>query len=449
MTPGSGLVLAEPGSTAYTAATQPHNSTSAQHPRLVARISDAATGADAVEYARTTALKIVPQATGHGVSGNIGDDSLLVDTSALAQVVVDARSQTARVGAGAVWSSINRECEKHGLLGAAGSAPDVGVAGYTFGGGVGWLAPTHGLAAGTLRSVTYVDGSGRIRVASDEAADDVDREAIWAFRGAGGVGLALELTFDVFPVDQPLAGYMLWPANQLSAVITAWQNAIRTDDTTVATSLSVLHTQDAPPIPESLRNSVVVHLAAAAPFGAESAASFRAAMAQAPRPVVDTWGPANADVLAAIHLDPPPGIPALGTGRWLDEKALTAAHDILAAAVTSKTVLMTELRNVGSQPPLRHGALTSAPAPFLLHAVGAAPVPTRRAAVLAGLADIRESAATADIGHDAASFAEGMAGQRDALPADAWLRLQNVRTAVDPEGLFAQTRFNTAEGTQP
>ena len=268
---GPGLVLAEPGSMEYTSATRPHNSTSAQHPRLVARITSAASATDAVKYARTTGLKIVPQATGHGVSGDIGADSLLVDTSALAEVDVDARSRTVRVGAGAVWSSINRQCEKHGLLGAAGSAPDVGVAGYTFGGGVGWLARSHGFASGTLRSVTYVDGSGRVRVASDDAAADVDRDAIWAFRGAGGVGLALELTLDVFPVDQPFAGYTLWPADQLSDVITAWQNAIRTDDTVVATSLGVLHTQDAPPIPEWLRNSAVVHLAAAAPFGKESA----------------------------------------------------------------------------------------------------------------------------------------------------------------------------------
>ena len=151
-------------------------------------------------------------------------------------------------------------------------------------------------------------------MASDDAADDIDREAIWAFRGAGGVGLALDLTFDVFPVDKPFAGYQLWPADQLSAVITAWQNAIRTDDTAVATSLAVLHTQDAPPIPEPLRNSVVVHLAAAAPFGSESAASFRTAMAEAPRPVVDTWGPANADDTRGYPSRSATG--DSGTGDW-------------------------------------------------------------------------------------------------------------------------------------
>ena len=167
-------------------------------------------------------MNIVPQATGHGVSGDIGDDSLLVDTSALVDVVVDARSRTAQVGAGAVWSSVNRQCENYGLLGAAGSAPDVGVAGYTFGGGVGWLVASHGFAAGALRSVRYVDGTGRIRITPPTMPPMTwTREAIWAFRGAEDVGLALELTFDIFPVDKPFAGYALWPADQLSDVVTA------------------------------------------------------------------------------------------------------------------------------------------------------------------------------------------------------------------------------------
>ena len=97
---------------------------------------------------------------------------------------------------------------------------------------------------------------------------------------------------------------------------------------------------------------------------------------------------------------------------------------------------MTELRNVGSQPPRRDGALTKAPAPFLLHAVGAAPVPSMRAPVLAGLAEIRAAAATADVGHDAASFAEGLAGREDALPEGAWLRLENIRTAINYQQVY-------------
>ena len=36
-------------------------------------------------------------------------------------------------------------------------------------------------------AVDYVDGLGNIRRASDEASAEVDRAAMWAYRGGGGV----------------------------------------------------------------------------------------------------------------------------------------------------------------------------------------------------------------------------------------------------------------------
>jgi FAD/FMN-containing dehydrogenase len=84
--------------------------------------------------------------------------------------------------------------ERHGLLGLAGSSPTVAVAGYTFGGGVGFLTRPHGMASSALLAVDYVDGNGQIRRAEEDAPNAVDREALWAFRGGGGVGLATALT---------------------------------------------------------------------------------------------------------------------------------------------------------------------------------------------------------------------------------------------------------------
>jgi FAD/FMN-containing dehydrogenase len=381
------------------------------------------------------------------VAGDIRDDTLIVDTSALDAVAIDARSASARVGAGAQWHKVNAAAEPHGLLGASGSAPDVGVSGYTFGGGVGWLTRASGLASNALKAVTYVDGTGALRVASDDAAEQVDREALWAFRGAGGVGLAVELVFDLFPVSDMWAGYALWPAEQLPAVVDAWRAAVTSGDAGVATSLSVLHTQAGPPFPASLQQAAVVHLAAAAPRGPESTAGLRAALADAPTPVVDTWGPADATRLAGIHLDPPPGVPALGIGRWLGSNAPQLATDILAAAAASETVSMVELRNVDTPFPsgTRPGAVTAAPGPFLLHAAGLAPTRKRWPAVLSGLDEVRSLAADADLNRDAASFAEGRPGQADALTAGDRARLARLRSAIDPSGVFHPSRFPTTE----
>src|ERR671922_138216 len=105
-------------------------------------------------------------------------------------------TRVARAGAGARWSAVNDAAAAHGLIGLSGSAPGVGVAGYTFGGGVGWHVRAHGMASGALRAVRFVDGHGSVRMAADDSDDPTDREALLAFRGAGGVGVALQPQFD-------------------------------------------------------------------------------------------------------------------------------------------------------------------------------------------------------------------------------------------------------------
>jgi FAD/FMN-containing dehydrogenase len=443
---GTGAVtIRQPGSAQYVRATTPHNSSVSQRPRAVAVVTNAETAAAAVEYAAAAGLRIAPQATGHGVTGDLGDDTLLVDTAGGNDVVVIPETRTARAGAGALWQAVNAAAQPHGLLAASGSAPDVGIAGYTFGGGVGWLTPAFGLAANALQSVTYVDGAGTVRVASDDAANDLDREALWAFRGGGGVGLAVELVFDLFPVTDLWAGYLLWPAEQLVPVVEAWAAGIesRTD---VATSLSILHTPPGPPFPASLQNRPVVHLAAAAPLGAGSAERLRAALAGAGPPVVDTWGAADATTLAGIHLDPPAGTPALGMGRWVGPEAPRHAARILAAAAASEALSMVELRNVGPPRNARPGALTSPPGPFLLHAVGAVPNPARRAVVPPGLEQMRSLIADIDVGRGAVSFAEGQRGDPDVLVPVDRARLARLRAAIDPTGVFHSSRVRASGG---
>lgn len=156
-----------------------------------------------------TPLTVVPQATGHGAGAPAHDGVVLFDTSRLTDVSIDPESRVAVVGAGATWSAVNAAAERHGLLGLAGSAPSVSVSGYTFGGGIGWLVRPHGLASGSLLAVHYVDGIGHYRTAADDADDDVDREAMWAFRGSGGVGIAHTVEFDLFPAPDLHAGAML------------------------------------------------------------------------------------------------------------------------------------------------------------------------------------------------------------------------------------------------
>jgi FAD binding domain-containing protein len=437
-------LVSPPDSAAYRAATTPHNATVAQRPAVVAHPGTAADVADAVQWAAQHDLRVAVQASGHGAGAPIGADHLLVDTSGLTSVDVDVAGRVAHVGAGATWSAVNAVAERDGLLGLAGSSPTVGVAGYTFGGGVGYLTRPHGMASSALLAVDYVDGDGQTRRATEDADDVVDREALWAFRGGGGVGVATALTVELVEPSKLWAGYQLWSIDALEAVAEAWANAMAQIGDALSTSLSVLHTPPgAPAFPPALRGVPVVHLSFASPRGAEAARPLLDALRMAPQPVVDSsWAPADAARLAQIHLDPPNPVAALGMGRWLGQDGIALAGDLLGtAAAVDSPLAMVELRNLDNTAPTRDGALTAVPGPLLLHAVGNAADPGSRTRVEEGLASVRDVAGPADTGRSAAPFADGRAADAGGLTQPDLSRLVGVAAAVDPGRRLAPSRI--------
>ncbi|MBV8860294.1 MAG: FAD-binding oxidoreductase, partial [Mycobacterium sp.] len=372
---------------------------------------------------------------------------LLIDTSGLNHVSIDTRARIARVGAGAPWSAVNAQAQQQGLFGLAGSSPTVAVAGHTFGGGVSWLTRPYGMASSRLLAVDYFDGTGQPRRAAEDASDPVDREALWAFRGGGGVGIATALTIELVAPQALWAGYQLWSISALQSVADAWAAAMADVGDALSTSLSVLHTPPDSPFPEPLRGVPVVHVAFASPAGPDAASPLLGALRNAPAPELDSaWAPADASRLAQIHLDPPDPVPALGIGRWLDATTPAVAGEVLqTAAAPGSGLTMVEVRNVDNAAPTRDGAITTVPGPFLLHAVGVAADPRSRAATERALASVRATAQSADLGRDAAAFAEGRAHVADGLPPAHVHRLASVRAAVDTDRRVAPTRIPTAD----
>ena len=259
----------------------------------------------------------------------------------------------------------------HGLLGLSGTSPTVGVAGYTFGGGVGWLVRKYGLASGALRAVEYVDGAGQLRRAAQDAEEQFDRAALWAFRGGAPVGIATSIVIDLFRVPELWTGYLLWPATAVGAVIEAWASAVEAVSPSVTSSLSLRTLPPEGPFPEELLGAAVAHLSYASPDGGAYLEVMRDAVRRAAEPVVDTTAPGDVQSLSAIHLDPPTAVPARGTGRWLADNAIEVVGAMFDAARIGEPggLSMIELRHtdaaVGPD-----GALASVLAPFLMHAVG-------------------------------------------------------------------------------
>ena len=78
-------------------------------------------------------------------------------------VEIDPARRIARVGAGVLWEDVVDAAAPHGLYALHGSSPDVGVVGYSLGGGMGWLARSHGLQTNSVTAIELVTADGELR----------------------------------------------------------------------------------------------------------------------------------------------------------------------------------------------------------------------------------------------------------------------------------------------
>src|SRR5215469_16898683 len=150
-----------PGQVGYDQARQAWNLAVDERPSVVVVAESAADVVQAVRYARAHRMRIAPQGTGHGAAPlEPLDGAMLLRTTPMRRVEVDPATSTARAEAGAIWQDVIDPATEHGLAGLAGSSPNVGVAGYTLGGGLGWLARRYGLAANSLTAAEIVTPGG-------------------------------------------------------------------------------------------------------------------------------------------------------------------------------------------------------------------------------------------------------------------------------------------------
>src|SRR5580704_11889662 len=192
-----------------------------QHPAAVALPASAQDIVDVVRFARRYGLRVAAQGTGHNAAplGPLAD-TVLVKTERMRRVSIDPAARIARAEAGAVWLEVVEAAAEHGLAALAGSSPDVGVVGYTIGGGMSWLGRAYGLSANNVEAIELVTADGELRRA--DAAHDTD--LFWALRGGGGsFGVVTAVELRLLPITEVCAGLLWWPIDAAPDVLHAWQ----------------------------------------------------------------------------------------------------------------------------------------------------------------------------------------------------------------------------------
>src|SRR5829696_4834392 len=99
--------------------------------------------------------------------------TLVIDTSAMRSVLVDPDRRTARVGPGATWGEVIEAAAPFGLAPVSGTNLTVGVTGFTFGGGHGFLARKYGLGADNLLRADLVTADGELITATPERRSEL------------------------------------------------------------------------------------------------------------------------------------------------------------------------------------------------------------------------------------------------------------------------------------
>ena len=200
----------EPGDPGYDDTRSVWNARVDRHPAVVVRATGAAGVMAAVDVARENDLLLSVKGGGHHVSGSaVCDGGVTLDLGEMNAVRVDPAAKRARVQAGATWGDVDHETQAFGLAVPGGQDPNIGVAGLTLGGGVGWLSRKYGLTSDNLVSADVVTADGELVRASAEEHPDL----FWALRGGGGnFGVVTSLEFQLHEVGPEIfAGSLVYP----------------------------------------------------------------------------------------------------------------------------------------------------------------------------------------------------------------------------------------------
>jgi FAD/FMN-containing dehydrogenase len=409
-----------------------------QQPAAVALPESADDVQAIVRWARERGLRVAPQGTGHNALplGSLAH-TVLLKTERMRGVTIDVRKQSARVQAGVLWAEVTDAAAGYGLAALAGSSADVGVVGYTLGGGISWLGRRYGLAANSVTAVELVNAEGELVRADAEHNADL----FWALRGGGGsFGVVTALEFTLYPITEVHAGVLFFPLERGAEVLRAWRRWVDAVPDEVTSVGRFLQFPPIPAIPEPLRGGSFAVIEAVSLLGADATDELLRPL-RALGPTMDTFRTMPVNELKHLHMDPEHPVPGAGDGLMLSDFNDTAIDALvgIAGAGSGSPLLSVEVRHAGGvlarKAPVA-GALASLDGRFLVFAVGMAPTPELGAAVRAHVELVQNALAQWDSGRTYLNFSEKRERGERLFGDLTYRRLQTVKAAVDPDDVF-------------
>lgn len=439
--PGFGGDAVVPADDRYEGLRSVYNAAGIGRPQVILRCAGNADVIAAVRFASERRLPLSVYGGGHGVVGGAAaDGGVVIDLRPMSEVWVDWDSATAQVRAGTRWAELDRETQVHGLAVTGARISTVGVAGFTLGGGSGWLERALGLTVDSLEAVEMVSADGDLVTASDSSHE----ELFWALRGGGGnFGVVTSLRFRLRPLGPHLlAGLVLHAHNRARDALAFYRDFIAQAPAEVGGGAALMIAPPAPFVPEAAWGRPVLGIVACYAGALEDGLHALAPLRE--------FGPPMADVIGPM--------PYTALQGMLDAAATAGAHnhwhglllkDLTPDAADSLIAHTAAMPSAGNHVIIEPvgGALhrvTGLPlndalreARFKVHVIAHGPASTARANV-AWADDLASALTPSGTGRRFPGYESAVGGHllERTFGAENFSRLKAVKRRYDPNGLF-------------
>jgi FAD/FMN-containing dehydrogenase len=410
-----------------------------RHPALVACCTGPSDVKAAIGFARSEGLDVAVRGGGHNVAGNATcDGGLVIDLSPMKGVRVDPEARTARAQGGLTWGELDAETQAHGLATTGGLVTTTGIAGFTLGGGVGWLMRKHGLACDNLLSADLITADGQ----TVHVSDSENAELLWGLRGGGGnFGVVTEFEYRLHPVSQIFGGLLAWPADAGRDVLRFWREWVNDTPDELCTMAAFLYAPPEPFVPPEVVGQPIFAIACfhLDPDRAED--DFR--QLRDLGPAVDVLGPMPYTAIQGMF---DAGTPRGSRNYWRSGYVQTLtdeAIDTIVAAVPGiphplGQLHIHQLGGAMSRIDQDATAFGGRDVPFLMNYIGLWQDPAEDKRNIGWVKEASDAIAPLSTGRRYVNFLadEGEAGVATAYEAETLTRLAGLKAQYDPTNFF-------------
>jgi FAD/FMN-containing dehydrogenase len=414
-----------------------------RYPALIARCAGTADVIRALEFARSEELPVAVRAGGHSIPGfSSVDGGMVIDLSPMRGIDVDPHLRTVRVQPGVTWAELDHETQAFGLATTGGLVSSTGVAGFTLGGGIGWLMRKHGLACDNLVAADVVTADGRLV----HASEDENTDLYWGLRGGGGnFGIATSLELRLHPVGPTITGGgVFYAGDRAGEVLRAYREWVPGAPEELTTLVNLLTCPPAPFLPEEWHGRPLVAIIGMHAGPAEDAERALRPLRTLGAPVADLFGPMPYTAMQSL-IDPlwGPGASSYmkaGFLRGLDDRTIDTLVAEHARVTSPKTEIHVQhLGGAVARVAPEATAFGQRDAPFILNIIAS----TFTSDGYDDAVDWAQSAyaalAPALTGGSYVNFLsdEGQDRVRAAFDPAAYERLVALKDEYDPDNVFA------------